>query len=151
MAESGWIINSLGDNSNISLSLNNGYLVVTEVNSGTVENDGKSNPVETTASIKNTRGFTVKKGTTYKLSVKLISSMNRTLSFFLVDTENSWPYVANAEQVDAKQGEQLLTTTFTTTETTEVYAYLAFGTNWDNTFNNCTVQIAEVLVDEVSK
>lgn len=144
LSESGWEVYALGDNSELSLSLSDGALLVTESNSGSVING--STPSATTASIYNLSDISLTQGTEYTFSITLNSSEARTITAFLLKTGGAWTVLGEMDSVAVTAGTQTLTTTFSPTEDLTAQCFMSFATDWDNTYNNTTVSISTVDV-----
>lgn len=144
LSQTGWEIYALGDNSNLSLSLNNGSLLVTEVSSGDIISGGT--PTDTVASIYNINDISLSADTEYYFDITLNSSEKRTLTAYLLQPGGGWNVVASMQTVTVQEGEQTLSVKFTPNANVTCQMYISFATDWNNTYNNTTVSITDACV-----
>lgn len=144
LSQTGWEIYALGDNSNLSLSLNNGFLLVTEVSSGDIISGGT--PTDTVASIYNINDISLSADTEYYFDITLNSSEKRTLTAYLLEPGGGWNVVASMQTVTVQEGEQTLSVKFTPNANVTCQMYISFATDWNNTYNNTTVSITDACV-----
>ena len=144
LSQTGWEIYALGDNSNLSLSLNNGSLLVTEVSSGDIISGGT--PTDTVASIYNINDISLSADTEYYFDITLNSSEKRTLTAYLLEPGGGWNVVASMQTVTVQEGEQTLSVKFTPNANVTCQMYISFATDWNNTYNNTTVSITDACV-----
>lgn len=144
LSQTGWEIYALGDNSNLSLSLNNGSLLVTEVSSGDIISGGT--PTDTVASIYNINDISLSADTEYYFDITLNSSEKRTLTAYLLQPGGGWNVVASMQTVTVQEGEQTLSVKFTPNANVTCQMYISFATDWNNTYNNTTVSITNACV-----
>lgn len=144
LSQTGWEIYALGDNSNLSLSLNNGDLLVTEISSGDIISGGT--PTDTVASIYNINDISLVADTEYYFEITLNSSEKRTLTAYLLEPGGGWNVVASMQTIAVQEGEQTLSTKFTPNANVTCQMYISFATDWNTTYNNTTVSISNACV-----